>query len=394
MTQEQLLQIILNGENISVEFKKCTTELNHTVFETVCSFLNRIGGHLILGIDNNGKIIGVNASSIESMIKNFINTVNNLEMLNPTFYFSPEVFTIDGKQIIYIYISESSQAYQRLMTFIRRNLPDKFHLEGIQRVDIRNVIFREMAANMLIHREFSHSFPAKFLIFSDRVITENWTKPFGKNPITLENLETHPKNPNIAHVFREMGWGEQLGSGRKNIMKYAPYYYDKYKITIKNEEKFVFEITYRDDMNGNAKINVVDDNANGENDDVNVHFEMSEIQSDKTHTLISSILSDNVRPFKRPLNDNVNIVDDKVNVPDDKVNTTDDNVKNRLFTIIGSLFHQPGQNRKKLIEQTKIKNPTIDRYIKILKIADVIEFVGADKTGGYYLTQKAKDALN
>jgi ATP-dependent DNA helicase RecG len=138
------------------------------------------------------------------------------------------------------------EAYQRLMTFIRRNLPDKFHLEDIQRVDIRNVIFREIAANMLIHREFSHSFPAKFLIFSDRVITENWTKPIGKSPITLENLETHPKNPNIAHVFREMGWGEQLGSGRKNIMKYAPYYYNKYKITIENEEKFVFEITYRD----------------------------------------------------------------------------------------------------------------------------------------------------
>ena len=112
MTQEQLQQIIQNGENISVEFKKCTTELTHTVFETVCSFLNRTGGHLILGVDNNGKIIGVNANSIESMIKNFVNTVNNPELLNPTFYFSPEVFSIDGKQIIYIYIPESSQVHR------------------------------------------------------------------------------------------------------------------------------------------------------------------------------------------------------------------------------------------------------------------------------------------
>jgi ATP-dependent DNA helicase RecG len=112
MTQEQLQQIIQNGENISVEFKKCTTELTHTVFETVCSFLNRTGGHLILGVDNNGKIVGVNSNSIESMIKNFVNTVNNPEMLSPTFYFSPEVFLIDGKQIIYIYIPESSQVHR------------------------------------------------------------------------------------------------------------------------------------------------------------------------------------------------------------------------------------------------------------------------------------------
>lgn len=33
-------------------------------------------------------------------------------MLSPTFYFSPEVFTIDGKQIIYIYIPESSQVHR------------------------------------------------------------------------------------------------------------------------------------------------------------------------------------------------------------------------------------------------------------------------------------------
>ena len=328
MTQSQLQNMINAGENISVEFKKCETELNSSVFETVCSFLNRSGGHLILEVADNGSIVGVNANCIESMIKNFINTVNNPEILNPTFYFSPEVFTIEGKKIIHIYIPESSQvhrykgkiydragdadnnitnshylinniylrknknftenevlpfleiadlnsdtfkkarrlcgvwddnhpwltmddaemlrfsglwrkdnltgkegytlaaallfgkentvlsccpayrtdaiyrnmtyerflhplpsdpdvryddrddirvnlieAYQRLMSFVNRNLPDKFHIEGIQRIDILDKIFREIAANMLIHREYAHSFSAKFLVFSDKVIT-------------------------------------------------------------------------------------------------------------------------------------------------------------------------------------------------------------------------------
>ncbi|MDR0698346.1 MAG: ATP-binding protein [Tannerella sp.] len=60
MTFAQLQDIIRGGENISVEFKKCPAELNHSVFETVCSFLNRTGGHLILGVADNGDITGVN----------------------------------------------------------------------------------------------------------------------------------------------------------------------------------------------------------------------------------------------------------------------------------------------------------------------------------------------
>ena len=203
--------------------------------------------------------------------------------------------------------------------------------------------------------EYSHSFPAKFLIFSDRVITENWTKPAGHNPVTLDNLETHPKNPMIARVFKELGWVEELGSGRKNIKKYAPYYYLDYRIMIENEEKFIFSMTYR-----NADDNV-NDNVRPLNDNVN-NRKTLEYQSDKIRILIG---------------DNVN-----------------DNVKERLFTIINSLYSQPKLNRIDLIEQTKIKNPTIDRYIKILKDANIIEFIGSDKTGGYYLTQEAKEKLH
>ncbi|MDR0603982.1 MAG: putative DNA binding domain-containing protein, partial [Bacteroidales bacterium] len=64
MTQAQLQNIIKSGEDISVEFKKCPTELNHSVFETVCSFLNRTGGHLILGVADDGNITGVNVNCI------------------------------------------------------------------------------------------------------------------------------------------------------------------------------------------------------------------------------------------------------------------------------------------------------------------------------------------
>jgi ATP-dependent DNA helicase RecG len=138
------------------------------------------------------------------------------------------------------------ESYLRLTSFVQKHLPDRFMLEetGIQRIDLRNKIFREIIANLLAHREYNSSFPAKLLVFSDIMVTENWTKPQQTGAVTLANLETHPKNPMIAKIFRELGWVEELGSGRKNIQKYAPLYYPDYKVEIQNQEKFVLSISY------------------------------------------------------------------------------------------------------------------------------------------------------
>ena len=536
MTQSQLQNIIQSGENTFVEFKKCPTELNHSVFETVCSFLNRTGGHLILGVDDNGDIIGVNVNCIDSMIKNFINTVNNPELLNPTFYFSPEVFVIENKRIIYIYIPESSavhrykgrvydrvgdadnditnnhylinniylrknkeftendvlpflevadldtdtfkkarrlavvwddnhpwltmddaeilhscglwrkdnqtgkegytlaaallfgkentvlsscpayktdaiyrnmtydrflhplpsdpdvryddrddirvnliESYQRLITFINRNLPDKFHLEGIQRVDLRDKIFREIAANCLIHREFAHSFPAKFLIFSDRVITENWTKPSGQNPATLESLETHPKNPMIARVFRELGWVEELGSGRKNIRKYAPFYYDNYQINIENEEKFVFSITYRDagSTSKSEQIKLTDEHVNLKSEQINsqneqIKLENEQINSTLTTTQINSIYA---------------LIDKKIS---ENINEP---VKLSVFRIIAFLLNNNSADGNTLAIISGKGRSSLTRHLKLLLDNNIIEYIGAKKTGRYYLTKEVKEKL-
>lgn len=49
----------------------------------------------------------------------------------------------------------------------------------------------------------------------------------------------------IAKVFKELGWVEELGSGRKNIRKYAPVYFPDYQVKISNNERFVFSISYK-----------------------------------------------------------------------------------------------------------------------------------------------------
>lgn len=59
MNKAHLETIIAQGEGISVEFKTCRRQLSRDVFESVCAFMNRNGGHLFLGVADNGHIAGI-----------------------------------------------------------------------------------------------------------------------------------------------------------------------------------------------------------------------------------------------------------------------------------------------------------------------------------------------
>ena len=76
----------------------------------------------------------------------------------------------------------------------------------------------------LIHREFTSSYTAKFVIEKDRMYTENANRSSGDGIITPDNMEPNPKNPIIASFFRNIGWSDRLGSGVRNIFKYSKYY--------------------------------------------------------------------------------------------------------------------------------------------------------------------------
>lgn len=78
---------------------------------------------------------------------------------------------------------------------------------------ISNRIFREVVANLVVHREFSNTLPAKFIIEEGRVMTENWNRPHGHGLIDPAVFTPFPKNPVIAKFFKEIGWVDELGSG-------------------------------------------------------------------------------------------------------------------------------------------------------------------------------------
>ena len=57
MTVDEIRGLIKTGEKIDVEFKESKIALNKDVFDTVCSFSNRNGGHIFLGVNDQKEII-------------------------------------------------------------------------------------------------------------------------------------------------------------------------------------------------------------------------------------------------------------------------------------------------------------------------------------------------
>jgi len=68
MTREDILNIIRIGEGKKIEFKTSSNKLPTSLFETVCSFLNTVGGTIVLGVDDSGKIIGID-NNVSSKFK-------------------------------------------------------------------------------------------------------------------------------------------------------------------------------------------------------------------------------------------------------------------------------------------------------------------------------------
>ena len=367
--ERQLIKMIHKGEGIDLEFKTCRNQLNRDVYETVCAFLNRHGGTILLGVTDSGDIVGIDQDAVSQIKKDFVTTINNPQKIYPPAYLSVDEVKIKGKPVLRVYVPESSQvhrcngriydrnedgdlditdntrqvadlyqrkqatysenriypyaglddlereqiancrkiailrredhpwrnmhdmellksaqlyqkdpetgktgvtlagllllgkrspllsavphhrtdlilrkvnldryddrdfvdvnlvkSYDRIMAFVGKHLPDPFYLEGTTSISIRDAIFREVASNILIHREYTNAFPARLIIERGQVRTENSNKPHGFGVLNPETFTPFPKNPVIAAFFRQIGRADELGSGMRKMMQYGKAY--------------------------------------------------------------------------------------------------------------------------------------------------------------------------
>lgn len=369
---DALDRYIQAGEGISVEFKRCGSQPGQDTFETVCSFANRQGGSILLGVRDDGAVEGVPEASALNIERNISNVTSNPNLFNvsPLVEFErlrdsedrlvirvwvpmgPSLYTFKGavydrvadadvrvksdaqvtsmmarkrsyysERTVYSWVTEDDlemdlldavrdalrandadhpwlslsngeflraarlfgrdqltgergfnlaavallgkedtildvmplyrtdavlrrietdryddrlicrsnlvRAYDELVGFCEKWLPDSFVLDGRQRKSARDVIVRELVCNCLIHREFVSPHIARITIDREGIRTNNASRALFAGPVTLESLDPTPKNPIIANFFTQMGRSEELGSGTRNLYKFSRLYAGK-----------------------------------------------------------------------------------------------------------------------------------------------------------------------
>lgn len=365
----RIQELIAAGESRMVEFKTARSALSRDLYETVCAFLNRDGGDILLGVQNDGTVRGVDPDCVVRMKEDFAAAINNPQKLNPPCYLSLQAVDHDGLTLLHLAVPPSSQVHRcanriydrnedgdfditnnndlvtqlyvrkqshytentiypyatladlrpeligrarrmvgmntknhpwatmddkelltsarlfqrdyqrnvegmtlaaillfgkdttilsvlphhktdailrrvdtdryddrddirtnlleshdRLVAFGEKHLGDPFYQEGLHRISLRSHILREIMGNLLIHREYSNAFPAKFVIERGQLFTENANRPHGHGPIDPRLFSPYPKNPVIARVFKEIGLADELGSGVRRLFKYCRTY--------------------------------------------------------------------------------------------------------------------------------------------------------------------------
>ncbi len=128
MIPKKLQNIISQGEGLKIEFKKAKNKLPINLFETVCAFLNKSGGEIILGVDDDKNIIGVDNNSVEQLSKEIANLSNNAQKLFPTFLLEPHIIEYRGKKLIYIFVPISSQVHKTANKIYDRSVDGDFVL--------------------------------------------------------------------------------------------------------------------------------------------------------------------------------------------------------------------------------------------------------------------------
>ncbi len=73
MEKSELIDIVKRGESETLEFKKSTGEWKE-IIKTVSAFSNIKGGHILIGVSDNGKVIGIQVG--KKTIEDLTNKIN------------------------------------------------------------------------------------------------------------------------------------------------------------------------------------------------------------------------------------------------------------------------------------------------------------------------------
>lgn len=166
----QIKSLIAKGEKINVEFKKSQKEVPKSVYESVCAFNNRVGGHILLGVTDDKEIVGIEEKYADKIIQDFLTAINNPELIYPTLYVIPEKVEIDGKILLYIFVPEGREVCQYKKAFWDRSYEGDINITKNQ--DLVYKLFARKRGESFVDR----SYPALGMDFLDPMLIQKARK--------------------------------------------------------------------------------------------------------------------------------------------------------------------------------------------------------------------------
>ncbi|WP_024467621.1 helix-turn-helix domain-containing protein [Treponema pedis] len=227
MNLEEVNKLIQSGEKIDVEFKESKDALTKDIYDSVCSFNNRNGGHILLGVNDKRKIVGVNPDKIDKIIKEFTTSINNSQKVYPPLYLVPVSVKVGKKTIIYIRIPEGCQVCRHNGKIWDRSYDGDINITDNSElvykmyarkqssyfvnkvypnlgIDFLDTLVIEKAGKMAIAREQDHSWKymddEELLRSANLILTDPETN---KEGITLASILLFGKDNSIMSVLAQ-----------------------------------------------------------------------------------------------------------------------------------------------------------------------------------------------
>lgn len=136
MDQRELDDRISAGEGISTEFKRCGNKPEEDFFQTVCSFANRQGGSVFLGIEDDGSVSGVPSRSATDIKRNIANVLNNPRLFRPAPLVEIEDVAYGDRTVIRVWVPMGPAVYSFKGTIYDRLADVDVQVTGVDQISL------------------------------------------------------------------------------------------------------------------------------------------------------------------------------------------------------------------------------------------------------------------
>ena len=238
---------------------------------------------------------------------------------------------------------------------------------------------RELAMNLVMHRNYQTNAPAKFYEYSDRIEMDNPGNLYGKvSPDNFPN-ENDYRNPVIADAMKTLGYvnrfsrginmvQEELVENKNGLAAFDFKDMTTFKVIVKNADMTIKSGPINGPITENEPTNEPINEPITENEPINEPTNEPITENEPINEPINEPVTEN-EPINEPINEPVRLTE-------------------RQVQIIALIKKDNTLTRKAIAEQLDVARSTIFRHIDALKRLGTIERIGSNKNGYWKLNDQ------